>query len=463
MKFGKPIVKLIVMIGLTQLSACSQHPSLSQSNEHAELTSEALRSEQLTPYLDSVVLAINFGGNHYTGVDGIQYQPEPLQTKTFVGRSQNIQGSQDSELFESYRFGVTRLGFPLENGRYDITLKFAEPEEIAVGQRIFDVVAESKTVIKSLDIKLARDGKHLSSLVRTVTNVEVKDGELNIDLTAVSGEPVIHALIVRKKQPDLRNWKMIWSDEFNHQGVPDPGKWNFDEWPAKKVNDEDQVYTSRNKNARVVDGKLIIQAHKERYQGGEYTSARLHSLGKGDFLYGKVDIRAKLPAGQGTWSALWMLPSDPYKYATTCQENEDWQGSTTCDAWPNSGEIDIMEHVGYDMHNVHGTVHNKAYYWLNWEQRKASVDAVDVDQTFHVYSMEWSPEYIIISFDGSPYFFYKNEHSGWKAWPFDHPYHLVLNLAIGGAWGRAGGPIDDSIFPVQMEIDYVRVSQLVTP
>jgi beta-glucanase (GH16 family) len=155
-----------------------------------------------------------------------------------------------------------------------------------------------------------------------------------------------------------------------------------------------------------------------------------------------------------------MLPSDPYKSSTSCAENEDWQGSETCDAWPNSGEIDIMEHVGYDMQTIHGTVHNKAYYWLNWEQRKASIEGKTVATEFHKYSIEWTPNDVTVFFDGVPYFFYRNELNGWRAWPFDHPYHLILNLAIGGAWGRSGGPIDDSIFPVRMEIDYVRVYQL---
>ncbi len=109
------------------------------------------------------------------------------------------------------------------------------------------------------------------------------------------------------------------------------------------------------------NGHLIIEAHKEEYEGAGYTSGRVHSQGKGDFLYGRFEVRAKLPRGQGSWAAIWMLPSDPYRYSTSCEPGEDWQGSESCDAWPNSGEIDILEHVGYQMGHVHGTVHNEAY------------------------------------------------------------------------------------------------------
>ena len=202
---------------------------------------------------------------------------------------------------------------------------------------------------------------------------------------------------------------------------------------------------------------LIIEAHKEDYEGASYTSGRVHSEGKGDFLYGRFEVRAKLPRGQGTWAAIWMLPSDPYRYSTTCEPGEDWQGSSTCDAWPNSGEIDIMEHVGYQMGHVHGTVHNEAYYWLKWEQRKGRILLDDLDEEFRVYALEWTPERIDIFVDDTHYFSYMNEGTGWNAWPYDHPYNLILNVAVGGAWGRAGGPIDDTIFPQQMLVDYVRV------
>ena len=115
-----------------------------------------------------------------------------------------------------------------------------------------------------------------------------------------------------------------------------------------------------------------------------------------------------------------------------------------------------MEHVGFDMHRVHGTVHNRAYFPGNGQQRKGSVVVSGVERAFHIYSLEWTPEIVRVFMDGSPYFSYYNQGHGWEAWPYDHPYHLIFNLAIGGTWGSSGGPTDDSIFPVRMEVDYIR-------
>jgi beta-glucanase (GH16 family) len=138
----------------------------------------------------------------------------------------------------------------------------------------------------------------------------------------------------------------------------------------------------------------------------------------------------------------------------------DWQGNDNCDAWPNSGEIDILEHVGYLQGHVHGTVHNRAYYFVNMEQRKGRVIFDDLSDRFYDYVVEWSPDRIDMYVDDTLYFTYMNENKGWREWPFDHPFHLIINLAIGGDWGRAGGPIDDSLFPQRLEVDYVRVYQL---
>jgi beta-glucanase (GH16 family) len=303
-----------------------------------------------------------------------------------------------------------------------------------------------------------RDGQVFSGLTVTAPNVSVDDGELTIRFDASAGEPTLSALVVRNKNRAVGDWDLVWSDEFDDDAI-DSSKWTPDIWPPGKVNDEDQAYTDREKNLRVEDGMLIIEAHREDYEGASYTSGRLHSEGNGDFLYGRFEVRAKLPRGQGSWAAIWMLPSDPYRYSTTCESGEDWQGSETCDAWPNSGEIDIMEHVGYQMGHVHGTVHNEAYYWEKWEQRKGRVLLGDVDEAFHVYVLEWTPDRIDIFVDDSHYFTYMNEGTGWNTWPYDHAYNLILNVAVGGTWGRTGGPIDDSIFPQRMLIDYVRVYQ----
>lgn len=461
---------LLSISAIAVLCACtaeetSKNVPIAKQYSQQPIDKNMNKQDKTSVYNRNIVWAINIGGEQYHGLDGITYQSDHLAIGNKKGTIDAIKGSQDSVLFQSYRVGDLTLQRPIENGRYEVIFKFAEPENPTIGERVFDVYAQGQKVIDDLDVKLARDGKNKSALVRVVNDVIVTDGQLNIALKASKGQAILSALIVRKttittvkaSSTQSKNWQLVWSDEFDYQGKPDPSKWNYDVWPAAKVNEEDQAYTDRLENVHVKDGKLVITAQKENYQNAEYTSGRIHSQGKGDFLYGRAEIRAKLPKGQGTWSAIWMLPSNPFKYATTCSKGDDWQGSSTCDAWPNSGEIDIMEHVGYDMQKVHGTVHNEAYYWAKWEQRKASIEGQTVDQAFHTYSIEWTPEHIIVFFDETPYFFYSNESTGWKAWPYDHPYHLVLNLAIGGMWGRAGGPIDDSIFPVSMEIDYVRV------
>ncbi len=405
-----------------------------------------------------LVWAVNVGGPDYRGIDGTRYQAEAFVSGGAVGRLEIVKGSQDPTLYRTYREGEIEIGYPIEDGLYDVTFHFAEPlKEYQRGERVFDAFVEGRQVIDDLDVMLSRDGKVESALTVTTPNLRISDGELNIDFAASAGQPVLSALVVRNKNRPARTWKLVWSDEFDQPGAPDPDKWNIERWPARKVNDEDQAYTARTKNLRVEEGRLIIEAHKEDFRNAAYTSGRVQSAGKGDFLYGRAEVRARLPSGKGTWPAIWMLPSDPFRYATTCEAGEDWQGSSTCDAWPNSGEIDILEHVGYEMGHVHGTVHNKAYYWVKWEQRKGRILFDDVADEYHVYALEWTPERIDIFVDDSLYFTYVNEKDGWESWPYDHPFHLVMNVAVGGMWGRSGGGIDDSIFPQKMEVDYVRI------
>ena len=401
--------------------------------------------------------AVNVGGPAYTGVDGVRYVAEEDISGGETGSLDEVLGSQDEPLYHSYRTGDVRLDKPLANGLYDVILHFAEPEEIEGRERLFDVLVNGEKRVDSLDVMVARDGKIRSALTVAVPDVKVTDGRLQIEFAPIKREPILSAVVVRGKPEEADRWSLVWQDEFDYEGPPDADKWNIEEWPARKVNDEDQAYTSRAKNVRVEDGHLVIEAHKEDYDDARYTSARIQSQGKGDFLYGRIEARAKLPRGMGTWPAIWMLPSDPFAYATTCSDDPDWQGSADCDAWPNSGEIDILEHVGYEMGHVHGTVHTKSYYWAVWQQRKGRILLDDVSDRFYDYVVEWSPERIDMYVDDTLYFTYVNEGTGWKEWPFDKPFHLIINIAVGGMWGRAGGGIDDSIFPQRLLVDYVRV------
>lgn len=237
--------------------------------------------------------------------------------------------------------------------------------------------------------------------------------------------------------------ELAFSDEFTTPGLPDPTKWTYETGGSGWGNNELQYYTaSRPENARIENGNLVIEARKENMGGRDYTSVRLNSrpAGGGTLTYGRVEVRAQLPAGRGTWPAIWMMPdTNPYG-----------NGS-----WPDNGEIDIMEHVGYDPGVVHATTHcNKYYFKLN-NQKTGTTQVPDFATAFHVYAIQWTPEGITAEIDGKPYFAVANEKTGWQAWPFDKPFHLLLNIAVGGDWGGAQG-VDTSIFPKQMLIDYVR-------
>ncbi len=238
-----------------------------------------------------------------------------------------------------------------------------------------------------------------------------------------------------------KKWKLVWSDEFSNKGLPDPIKWNYDVGGNGWGNDELQYYTDKRKeNGRVENGVLIIEARKEDYEGRKYTSARLITKGKGDWQYGKIQVRAKIPGGLGTWPAIWMLASTtPYK-------------------WPDDGEIDIMEHVGWNPTYIHGSIHCKKYYHSIGTQKTDTAIVKDCMEKFHIYGVEWDAEKVQVSIDGIIYFNFKNEHSDYTAWPFDNKMHLLLNIAVGGSWGGVKG-VDDTIWPRRMEVDYVRVFQ----
>lgn len=236
----------------------------------------------------------------------------------------------------------------------------------------------------------------------------------------------------------LPGWNLVWNDEFNGT-VVDSTKWEYEVNGDGGGNNELQYYTDRYQNSFVDSGSLVIVARKEAYLNRQYTSARMRTKYKGDWTYGHFEVRAKLPFGRGTWPAIWMLPTD-------------WEYG----GWPASGEIDIMEHVGYDQNVIHGTTHCQKYYFKINTQISGTIKIANASTEFHTYAINWYPDSIEFFVDKTKYLTSYNDGSGWQGWPFNRRFHMILNIAVGGDWGGAKG-IDDSIFPQKMFIDYVRV------
>ena len=254
-------------------------------------------------------------------------------------------------------------------------------------------------------------------------------------------------------------WKLVWSDEFNYSGLPDAKKWNYETGFVR--NRELQYYTKgRKENARVENGTLIIESRKEKFRNpnykpdsqrrrnwnrsreyADYTSASLITYGKASWCYGRIEVRAKLPTGRGTWPAIWTLGTNIKKVG-----------------WPTCGEIDIMENVGFNPDRIHANSHTKKYNHVRKTSKGSSIKVSKPFKEFHIYAIEWYEDRIDFYVDDNKYFTYENEGTGEAAWPYDKEQYLILNTAIGGTWGGQKG-IDDSIFPQKFYIDYVRVYQ----
>lgn len=240
--------------------------------------------------------------------------------------------------------------------------------------------------------------------------------------------------------------QLVWSDDFDTPGksLPDPLKWSYEVGGHGWGNNEKQFYLEKSlENSYVQDGKLHIIALKKQQESSAYTSAKLTTYGKFTPKYGRIEVRAKLPSGKGTWPAIWMLPN------SIQDGTEDW---------PLCGEIDIMEHVGKDPNMVHTTLHSELYNHMKGTQITHFERFDDVFNTFHTYAVDWTEQSIRFYIDNKLFYeVYKGQDGKVttnEGWPFDKPYYLILNLAIGGNWG---GEVDDTIFPCEMQIDYVRI------
>ena len=258
-----------------------------------------------------------------------------------------------------------------------------------------------------------------------------------------------------EKQPvvnewDKEGWALVWNDEFDGP-VLNLEKWSFEIGGHGWGNNELQYYSDDDSTAFIQDGKLVIRADLVPQGTGSsdnlryFSSARLRTSGKGDWRYGRIEVKAKLALGQGIWPAIWMLPTD-------------WMYG----GWPESGEIDIMEHVGYDPGRVHGSIHTGSYNHKINTQRGGSKLLDKISSKFYVYAIEWYEDRIDFLIDDAKYFSFQNDgKNDFNTWPFNQRFHLLINIAVGGDW--PGSPDETTQFPTEMEVEYVRVYEKIQP
>lgn len=259
-----------------------------------------------------------------------------------------------------------------------------------------------------------------------------------------------------EKSPTSKGYELVWSDEFNYKGKPDATKWAF-EYGLKR-NQEKHYYVDSLKNARVKNGLLVLETHKEKikneafvskeakgwkknWEYAEYTAPSLTTKKIAEWTYGRIEIRAQLPEGVGLWPAFWMIGANYDEVR-----------------WPECGEIDIMEHVGFQPDSIFGTIHTKAYNHMKGTEKGKKIFIDKPYDSFHVFALEWTPEKMDFILDETVYNHIENENKTTYEWPFNQNFHLKINIAVGGMLGGQKG-IDNFIFPQQMLIDYVRVFQ----
>jgi len=337
-------------------------------------------------------------------------------------------------LFLSLSFACERIGPPaeLELDKSEMQLKAGEKGQILVSAApVTDELLQWSSDNETVATVFMGTVTALSSGTAIIT---ASLGELTASCTVIVAE---------------REYRMVWSDEFDGNSL-DSENWTYETGTGSWGwgNNEAEYYTSRPENIRVENGLLIIEARKESYEGSEYTSARIKSVNKREFSYGKIEARLKVPSGAGTWPAFWMLGKEG--------------------GWPRCGEIDIMEHVGKEPKNFHCALHTLNKNGMNGKNFRAtkSLDE-NVANDFHIITLEWT-ESEFQGYDRMHFYVdgVKTATFGETAqlrdsgdWPFNTPFYFIVNLAIGGNWG---GEIDDSMFdnPVLYQLDYIRVYQL---
>lgn len=317
--------------------------------------------------------------------------------------------------------------------------------------RIYNVTGNMAFVDKKSPLYFQIDGAPLATKSHLM-KLHISNCALSIDkiefILMISHKA---SPIVIKQKTDGKIWSLKWSDEFNGKGLPDQKKWTYDIGNWGWGNNELEYYTDKKvKNARQENGNLIIEAVKDA-NGQTWSSARLTTRGKTSFLYGKIEFRAKVPKGRGSWAAGWTL------------------GDSYIDelSWPYCGEFDILENVGYEMDpktsngKTHGSVHYENYYFKKGNQIPFIADVKNMTGEYHTYALVWLPTGATMYVDGEKYFDYPKNEERTKTWPFDRiPQNIIINLAMGGGWGGAKGVDSKTLTSQKMIVDYVRVYEL---
>ncbi len=382
-----------------------------------------------------------------------------IQAEDFSTVSEGVSKvNQDDQSYANVAAAPAWLTFNVdvpEAGRYKIEINASAEGEVSAwiedyvdnkDDRTYNITGKIPLTSTTNDFTVQhKDGSPLNAGQHQM-KLHVEGGAAQIDwikLTLLKKHQKTPQLLTQKT--DGENWEIVWADEFDEDGSPNMDKWTYDIGDWGWGNNELQYYTENaSKNARQENGHLIIEAHKNDGPH-EWSSARLTTRGKTSFLYGRIEIKAKVPAQRGNWAAGWTL-GDEYVDELS---------------WPYCGEIDILETVGYEMDDAtgdgkaHASIHCGAYYFKLGNQPTANTPVKNMEKEFHVYAIDWTPEGITASVDGETYFEY-NDTSTELAWPYSKPQNLILNLAMGGGWGGAEG-MDENMTSQKYVIDYVRV------
>ena len=387
-------ISQILLVQFILLSTACVEQSKQEENKSVEKRTTAVVN--LDSSSTEFLVEITQTGRYEVTAFGAQDSASPLWIEDYInnkdGRTYNVTGNL--ELDQNGRGKI--FGSPLATGKHQMRVHF-----------------EEGTTLDSIRFELM------------VTQINTLD-TLTQNMTGES-------------------WSLVWSDEFDGKGLVDSTKWAYNVGNWGWGNNELQYYTANDMlNARQENGALIIEAHKNE-NDKYWSSARLTTQSKISFKYGKIEFRAKVPEGRGTWAAGWLL-GDAYRDEIS---------------WPYCGEIDVLECVGYEINDTtgsgmnHATCHTRAYYFKQGNQIGSEIEIDSMNTMFHTYAVEWSPTKIEGFVDGVQYYVY-DKNANELEWPFNTPQNIILNLAIGGGWGGARG-VDSSYTSHQYILDYVRV------